>query len=222
MLTSLLKWSKAWFKLSESERKIRKLEKEKLQAELAALKAQMNPHFLFNSLNNIYSLALDRDEKTPEIVLGLSNCLRYMLYECQEEKVPLKNAIAYLKEFIQLQQLRLEHPENIKFKTTGIIDKQKIAPLLFTPILENGFKHGIKGDTQNAYLNIHIHVDRNQLTLQAENNRGQSIDIEPESFGGLGLKNVNQQLHLLYPDKHHLEIQEEEHRFSIQLKLLLS
>lgn len=221
-ISSLLKWSKAWFKISEKERKIRKLEKEKLKVELGVLKAQINPHFLFNSLNNIYSLALDQDQKTPEIVLGLSKCLRYMLYECEEEKVLLKKEIAYLQEYIQLQKLRLEQPTNISFETKGKIDQQVIAPLLFIPIIENGFKHGIKGDVENAFLNIQIEVEEDQLELLAENNKGKATEVEITPHKGLGLKNIKEQLKLLYPKKHLLEIKETDKSFSLRLKLTLS
>jgi sensor histidine kinase YesM len=222
LLTSLLKWSKSWFKVAEQERRIRRLEKEKLKAELEALKSQINPHFLFNSLNNIYALALDEDKKTPAVILGLSKCLRYMLYECGEEKVLLKKEINYIKDYIDLQKLRLEHPASINFEIQGKIENQKIAPLLFTPIIENGFKHGVKGDTENAYLNILLKVEDQQLILHTENNKGQATEVENSKHKGLGLSNLKQQLDLLYPNKHQLNIQENEQLFSLDLKIDLS
>lgn len=219
LLTSLLKWSKAWFKVAEQERRIRKLEKEKLQAELGALKSQINPHFLFNSLNNIYALALDEDKKAPAVILGLSKCLRYMLYECGEEKVPLRKEINYIKDYIDLQKLRLEYPASIHFEVKGAVNNQKIAPLLFTPIIENGFKHGVKGDTENAYLNILMEIKDKQLLLHTENNKGQATEVESDKHKGLGLSNLKQQLQLLYPNKHQLNIEENDHFFSLRLKI---
>lgn len=220
-ISSLLQWSKAWFTVQEKERRINQLEKEKLDIELQALKAQINPHFLFNSLNNLYSLALDQDQKTPELILGLSKCLRYMLYECSGERVPLEKELNYIADYIELQKMRLANAAEVNFEINGIIKEQQIAPLLLIPILENAFKHGLKGDIANAYLDLNITIEEQQLALFAKNNKGQ-IDDSLKTHKGLGLHNLKQQLSLVYPEKHQISIDETANDFALCLKLDLS
>ena len=221
-LSSLLKWSKAWFILHEKNQQIQQLEQEKLDMQLQALKAQINPHFLFNSINSIYALALDKDQRTPELVLGLSNCLRYMLYECQAAQVPLEKELNYISEYIALQQMRLDKPEQVQFEIEGTIDSQMIAPLLLIPILENGFKHGLKGRLQERYFHIHIHIEQKHLKCNAMNNKAlENSPLQTKTDSGLGLSNLKQQLNLLYPQKHHLEIKETNSTFSVLLQLEL-
>jgi sensor histidine kinase YesM len=129
-LTSLLKLSKGWFELYETKQLLEQLKSEKLQTELSALKGQINPHFLFNSLNSIYSLSIDNEPITPKFILKLSDVLRYMIYEANVEKVPLKKEIIYLENYVELQRLRVDEQANVKFEIKGKIKDQKIAPLL--------------------------------------------------------------------------------------------
>lgn len=218
-ITTLLKLSKGWFKYQESQRLIDKLYHEKLDTELAALKAQVNPHFLFNSLNNIYALSLDQDKRTPALILGLSDMMRYLLYESDPEKVPLKKEIAHLKNYVDLQRLSAEEEVQIEFNIFGDPSAKEIAPLLFLPIIENGFKHGIKGDIEGAFIRIKLDIHATFLTLEVTNNKGQHEEAELEKPKGIGLKNLRQRLALLYPGKHILEIKEDHQIFSVLLKL---
>jgi hypothetical protein len=146
-LTSLLKLSKGWFLLTQAEKQIMLIRQEKVESELKALKSQINPHFLFNSLNNIYSLSMGESGKAPAAILKLSDLMRYMLYESNEEKVPLKKEIDFLENYIDLQRLRSDQRSKIEYNRDGSPGGLKIAPLLFLPLVENSFKHGIKGDT---------------------------------------------------------------------------
>ncbi len=139
--SSLIKLSKSWYTLQQ-------VEKEKLSIELNSLKTQVNPHFLFNSLNSIYSQALSKSDQTAETVLELSNLLRYMLYEVGEDKVDLSKELEMMENYIELQKLRLELGTDVKFNISGDVASQKIAPLLFFPLVENAFKHGAKGDSK--------------------------------------------------------------------------
>src|SRR5690606_29573907 len=136
----------AWFQLSDSKKRLSIAEKEKLDAELRALKSQINPHFLFNSLNNLYALSLKADEQTPAFILKLSEVMRYMIYESNEDCVSLKKELDFIKNYVDLQKLRSDHKARISFHISGKVGKQKVAPLLFIPFVENSFKHGIKGE----------------------------------------------------------------------------
>ena len=221
LLSSLLKWSKAWFQLNEQEKALQQMEKEKLDLELQALKAQINPHFLFNSINNIYALALDQDQRTAALIMGLSNCLRYMLYECGADKVPLEKELNYLSEYIELQKMRLSRPECVQLELNGSLQHQQIAPLLFIPILENGFKHGLKELDESSFFHIKIEVEAEQVRFHAINSKELGIEEKKGNQSGLGLQNLRQRLTLLYPNQHQLKIIDGEMQFELLLKLKL-
>ncbi|MCP3928464.1 MAG: histidine kinase [Bacteroidetes bacterium] len=222
VLSTLFKLSKAWFQILENQKKIHLLEKEKLKVELTALKTQINPHFLFNNLNSLYSLSLDADEKTPELILKLSETMRYMLYESNENFVPLQKELEFLHNYIELQRLRSQEKYRISFQTIGEIKDQKVAPLLFIPFVENGFKHGIKGDVDSAFLNILLKIRDQDLTFKVENNKGTVDQIQNDNSNGIGLKNVQRRLELLYQDKYELNIVDGINNFSVELRLVLN
>lgn len=221
-LTSLLKLSKGWFMLMEADRKLLLIEKEKTATELQALKSQVNPHFLFNSLNNIYSLSLSGSQRTPEVILRLSELMRYMLYESNEPVVPIKKELSYLKNYIELQKIRSGTEASISYDFSGKIKKQKIAPLLFLPFIENGFKHGVKAETKGGFLNISISLNDNELYFRVENNKGQVDEVEKGPGRGIGLQNAKRRLELIYPGKHTLDIEDKDLTYKVELKLLLS
>ncbi|MEM7102708.1 MAG: histidine kinase [Bacteroidota bacterium] len=219
--SSLLKLSKAWFQVTEAKEALEAIKKEKTQAELSALKLQVNPHFLFNSLNSLYSLALYQDVKTPELILRLSNAMRYMLYESNGDKVMLKNEIDYLDNYIELQRIRTDDSADIRFEVNGAIDNQKIAPLLLIPFIENGFKHGIKGETDKAFIHIQLKIEGEYVYMSVENNVGETdLDVSTD-YGGIGLKNVKRRLELMYPSRYNLEIKEDNPTFRVTLNLKL-
>jgi len=221
-LSSLLKLSKGWFMLMETNRRMLLIEKEKTETELKALKSQVNPHFLFNSLNNIYSLALNRSESTPEVILKLSGLMRYMLYESNESLVPLRKELIYLENYIELQKIRSDHQASVSYEIHGEINDQKIAPLLFLPFVENSFKHGIKGETEGVFVNVRMEVGEDYVHFTAENNMGKIDSIEKDSESGIGLQNARRRLELIYPNRHSLEIMENESNFTVKLKLQLT
>jgi len=218
----LLKLSKGWFELYETKQLLEKLKSEKLQAELSALKGQINPHFLFNSLNSIYSLSIDNEPITSDFILKLSDVLRYMIYEANDERVPLKKEINYLQNYIELQRLRVDEKAKINVEIKGELNNQKVAPLLLIPLVENGFKHGIKGETENSFIDVFINVEGQDFYFNVKNNKGQIDEIENGKFNGIGLKNVQRRLELLYPEKHKMKIKETNSTFEIDLKIDLS
>lgn len=211
VLTTLIKLSKSWYKLQE-------VEKEKLSIELDSLKTQINPHFLFNSLNSIYSQALAKSDQTADTVLELSNLLRYMLYEVSEEKVPLSKEVEMLENYIELQKLRLEDQANVAFVVHGSLAEAKIAPLLLFPLVENAFKHGLKGVSAKGFVSIKLDVEDN-ISFDIKNNLGLIDDMEKGKYGGIGLENVKRRLELIYPESHKLTIEKSENEFWVKLIL---
>lgn len=221
-LTTLLKLSKGWFLLMETDRKLMLAEKEKINNELMALRSQINPHFLFNSLNSVYSLALHQSNKTPAVILKISDLMRYMLYEANEDKVSLKNELHFLKNYFELQKLRSDNRSEIKLTITGEIKKQQIAPLLFLPFIENSFKHGVKGDPEGGFTRVNINVTGEEIQMDVINNKGKIDKVEKNNFQGLGLQNARRRLELLYPQKHDLSVKDLEDSFEVKLKIALS
>jgi hypothetical protein len=218
-VSSLLKFSKSWFLLSDTNRRLSQLQKEKIETELKALKGQINPHFLFNSMNSIYSLALSRSEKTPEIILKLSDIMRYIIYEANTDFVDLSKEINYLNDYIDLQKLRTDNRATIKFEIVGSLDKVKVAPLLFFPLVENSFKHGVKGSTGKSFINIELLLDDASIRFTIENNLGLIDNVERKEYKGIGLDNVKKRLEMTYPDKHEFSIFKNEDTFKVELKI---
>lgn len=220
-ITSLLKLSKGWFRYLEAQRQFDGLKREKLDAELAALKSQVNPHFLFNSLNNLYSLALDQDSRTPAIILRLSDMMRYLLYESNVPAVPLSKEVEHLRNYVEMQRLRVGNKADIHFEINGETYSKMVAPLLFLPLVENGFKHGIKGETAGAFIRICLDAGPGQLIFKVENNKGTVDEVEKDAARGVGLQNLRRRLELLYPGQHQLETTEGIHVFTAVLRLKL-
>lgn len=210
-LTSLLTLSKSWYQLQQ-------LEKEKLETELHSLKMQVNPHFLFNSLNSIYSLSLSKDERTPKIVLELSNIIKYMLYEVSDDLTSLEKEVEMLKDYIHLQEIRSDESTQITFDIIGDLNEHKMPPLLFFPIVENAFKHGVKGASENSFVEMRLEVDAN-IRFSIKNNKGATDDMEKGKYGGIGLKNVRKRMQLIYNDDAKMEVTSENDYFEVTMKL---
>ena len=220
-LTSLLKLSKAWFNLYETRQHLAEAEKEKKQAELLALKSQVNPHFLFNSLNTIYSLALNKSSLAPEAIVRLGNIMRYVIYQSKSEYVKLEEELELLKEYLALQKMRSGKKARITMETGEIDTGLEIAPLLFLPLVENAFKHGIKGETGESFLKIKMNMTGTWLNFTIENNVGHVDKVEKEEYHGLGLENVRQRLELVYPDRHTFLVTNDTAHFRVDIKLNL-
>lgn len=211
VLTTLLKLSKSWYRLQQ-------IEKEKLSLELNSLKMQINPHFLFNSLNSMYSLARKKSEKTPDAILRLSNLMRYMIYEVSDD-VPLSKEVDSINDYLDLQRLRLNEDANISFQTEGDLANQMIAPLLFFPIIENSFKHGLKGERGDNYVKINLENDEKNLSFHIINNKGKVDHIEKDPFGGIGLENVRKRLRLIYENSADMQVNETAEQFEVIIKI---
>jgi two-component system, LytTR family, sensor kinase len=209
-------------KLVRSNIKQKKTEQEiikkKLETELQYLKAQTNPHFLFNTLNNIYALARKKSDATADVVMKLSKLLRFMLYESQKEYISIRDEIHVLDDYIELEKIRYNEKLNLTF--TKIIDNeaQTLAPLILLPFVENAFKHGASESRFGSYINIVLKLNQCELYFMIENSKaGASNSIQSEK---IGLTNVRRQLELLYPE-HNLEIETERDLFKVILKINL-
>lgn len=202
-----------------TDKRLQRIENEKLIAELAQLKAQINPHFLFNTLNNIYALAIRNDKKTAESILKLSQLMRFILKDAQKNQVSLEKEIAFIDNYIALQKYRLTDYMALEYEVVGNAKSKKIAPLLLITFIENAFKHGINPD-EDCDILIHISIVKNDLTLHVFNKK---VPMSPNQMSsGIGLTNTEERLQLLYPSKHHLDIQEDENTYTVELKLNLT
>jgi LytS/YehU family sensor histidine kinase len=198
----------------------RETERQQLETELKFLKSQVNPHFLFNSLNNIYSLSYRNDPNTPKMVALLSEIMRYMLYDCGTARVKLNKEIKLLENYIQLQHLNQQQKLNTDFYHEGILEGHQIAPMILINFVENAFKHsGIK-DHEKAWISIELYVEKEVLHFKIENSQ-QSISPS-ETDGGIGLQNALRQLELNYPNRHKIEIENSESLYSLVLSIELS
>lgn len=200
------------------------LESQNLQSELRFLKSQINPHFFFNTLNNLYALTLKKSDLAPEIVLRLSEMMRYMLYESNEKRVTLENEINYVKNYLELEKLRQGNKFNIQFNLEGQAGNQQIAPLMFIPFLENSFKHGLDNQIKSGFVNIHMSLKDDSVEMDIENSKPPTIPEKNSDkiSGGIGLENVKRRLKLLYPQKHALEITDKPNTFKVSLNIQLN
>ncbi|THH39342.1 sensor histidine kinase [Neolewinella litorea] len=196
-------------------------QREQLATELKFLKSQVNPHFLFNSLNNIYTLTLLRDEQASESLLRLSGMLRYMLYDSETEAVPLGREIEYIRNYISLRRLKDSRNMNIRADLDESRPQLPIAPLLLIPFVENAFKHSRVEDLPDAFVHVSLSTTPGGIRFAVEN----TVPVVPspvDSVGGIGLDNVRKRLALLYPDRHALQVIDQGRRFSVSLSLELS
>ncbi len=190
------------------------------EAELRFLKAQINPHFLFNTLNNIYSLAITDSGKTPQMILKLSDLLRYVIYGSREKKVPLQRELEHIEKFIDLFQMKSENPLNITMEINGRPDNFIIEPMILIPIVENCFKHTNFDSGEEAYVKITIHIQNTELIFSTVNTKD-IYDQQKDATGGVGLENIKKRLDMIYPAKHNINISNQENLFKLELKILL-
>lgn len=222
VITTFLKLVKDWISLQDLNLKLVKIEQQKLEAELNTLKGQLNPHFLFNSLNNIYSLSLVKSEKVPVLILKLADMMRHIIYESREKFIPIEKELEFVSNFIELQRIRTSEKTIINFEIKGKIPSSKIAPLLFEPFIDNAFKHGLPGTEKNDFIEIVFDLTTdNKLHFFIRNNYHDKF-ISKKKNSGIGLDNVQQRLKMLYhPEEFDLQIIKNDDIFTVSLELLL-
>ena len=220
-LSLLLYLSKSWFQRKDTEIKLTKLEEEKIRSELKVLRAQINPHFLFNSLNMIYGEALRKTDKAPEMILKLSDILRYVVDNMNKNEVRVEQEIVYIEKFIDLQKERLSNPNRVLFSKSGSFEGLMISPLLLITYIENAFKHGSVSGI-NERIKITIAAQNEELKLAVENSISNIEVIDKSSSSGMGLANTKKRLNFIYEDKYSLVINEDDESYKTELKIDLS
>lgn len=219
IFTGMIRFVLDWF---EQENRRKQLENEKLNAELNYLKSQINPHFLFNTLHNLNSLVYAGAKNANDVIIKLSNIMRYMIYESGKERVMLSSEIDYMNDYIHLESIRLNNSFKLDFKITGPVDQVKIAPLMLITFLENAFKHGVSDQEQDCWINVNLIVDSSQVVhYQVFNKKIKSVN--PNKLkSGFGLDNVKKRLELSYPDNYVLSVIDIEDIYTIRLTLRLA
>lgn len=213
--TLALALSKSWYKQHQL---LQQIQVEKLETELRYLKAQINPHFLFNSINTIYFQIDKKNVEARESLLKFSELLRYQLYECNEEAIAIEKEIEYLKNYIDLQRLRKKNSYNICFETADNVQQFSIAPLLLIAFVENAFKHVSNYTNKENNIQVKLHRQNGCMLFDVVNTKNSNLVSDAE---GIGLKNVKRRLELLYDNRYDLQINDEPHLYTVHLKLQL-
>jgi sensor histidine kinase YesM len=204
---------------NRKQQRLLRLEEEKKSMELKVLKNQLNPHFLFNTLNNLYALTLKKDDKAPEIIAKLSEILDFVLYRCNDDFVSIEKEITLIENYIALEKLRYnENRLNISF-TKDIQENNKISPLIILTFIENAFKHGVVNETEKAVICMNLETKKQQIIFSIENTKPQNETARRPDKSQIGLENVRKQLDLLYPKRHQLEIEETQKMHLVRLTL---
>lgn len=220
VITILAGFKFAW-DASKKQLEVEELRSSVKESELQFLKSQINPHFLFNNLNNLYSYAIEQSPKTPSIILELSSVLRYMLYDCKEKFVGLAKELQHLENFTKLNELQIEERGKVTFHTENCKSSYQIAPLILTVFVENAFKHSTASQSQNISIDIDIKVsDLGMLVFECKNSFQQVTNTDSLSKG-IGLQNVKKRLQLLYPNAHELTINDSGEEYNVHLKMQL-
>ena len=212
-----IKLLKRWYlKQKETDQLVR----EKINAELQLLKAQVHPHFLFNTLNNIYSFILNGSDKAPEMIKKLSSLLYYILNDCNRKWVSLDKEISMIQDYIALEQIRYGDRLNLSLHIQGSPKGKMISPLMLIPFVENSFKHGTSRTLTHPWVRLDIHIDKDFLEFKLTNNKPE-YNIESTGKKGIGLNNVKKRLQLIYPESHSLNIIENEMSYEVYMKIIL-
>ncbi len=206
------------YRFYKNQQRFLKLNEQKKVAELSALKNQLNPHFLFNTLNNLYALALEKSDKTPEVIERLSDILDYILYRCNTDYVPVQKEITLIENFIQLEKVRYGNRVEVNFDHT-ISEDVKIAPLILLTFIENAFKHGVSQELKKATIHISLKSEGSKLLFTIKNSKPVNSIQRKNKDRALGLQNVQKQLKLLYPQEHDLTLTETNDFYKVVLKL---
>jgi LytS/YehU family sensor histidine kinase len=193
---------------------LQQLKAEKTQAELAMLQAQINPHFFFNTLNNLYALTLKNAKEAPEVILKLSEMMRYTIYEGKKDYVSINEEIEYLSNYIELHKIRYKKVVDIQFEH-AIEPSLKVAPLLFIILLENAFKHGVDSLSENAFIHIKLSVENEHIQFEIANN----FEANNDTSHGIGLENLKRRLQLLYKESYNLQMECKANIYKATLKL---
>ena len=191
-------------KADDEKDQLAEMKKDNIFFQLRYLRAQLNPHFLFNTLNSIYSLSLQKSERTPEVVVRLADIMRYLIYECNEDKIPLDKEIEFIRNYIEIEKIR--HSADIRFTVEGLTTGIMIEPFLFISFIENGFKHAMDHTFNDPFIYITLRVGNGQLTLNVLNSTNADLELQAKKLNGMGISHSRTLLELLYPASYDLDI----------------
>lgn len=216
IFTGMIRFTLDWFNL---ENKKKQLENEKLIAELNYLKAQINPHFLFNTLHNLNYLVYAKSDKATDVIIKLSNIMRYMIYDANKERVPIAKEIAYMNDYIHLESIRLNQTFKLTMDVNGKSEPAEVAPLIMLTFLENAFKHGVSDQEPDCWIKVHLNISTERIEYEVSN---RILKNKRHERSGFGLNNVKKRLQLSYPDKHWLNISTPGDVYKVNLTLKLT
>lgn len=208
---------RTWY---EQQKVVQDLKQEKTNSELELLKAQVHPHFIFNTLNNIYSVTVKQNPETANYLLKLASFLDYNLYHTKQDVVALEAELEYIRNYVALQQLRVGNKTDVSFTVYGSIHDLRIAPLLLLPLIENCFKHGVDASIEKSWIRTEIARNEKELTIKIENSK-ETVESAQFKNGGLGIENVKKRLELIYADRHELRLFNEANSYLVLLKIKL-
>lgn len=215
-LYAMFYFLKAWY---EQQRTTQQLQKDKAEAQLELLKSQVQPHFIFNTLNNIYSYSLQNNQKTSELIYRLSSLLSYMLYDSRQTTIPLRKEVEYISNYIELEKIRYGNRLDVSLNVFDEVGSFKIAPLLLLPLIENSFKHGVSSNVKDCWLRVDISLNDDWLSVKIENSYDNHKSEMPQLKNGIGLENVKKRLEILYQNKYEFKTIKEEDSYLTILKL---
>jgi sensor histidine kinase YesM len=213
-----IKFLKQWYK---EKQRTQELKQQNIQSELKLLKSQIHPHFLFNTLNNLYSSILDQSPGASDIVLKLSELLRFMVYESADAFIKVSKEITLLQHYLDLEKLRYGDRLEVAYSVNGDFHNKYIAPMLLLPLIENAFKHGVSHQIEQCWISIDIHIVEDWFSFKIINSRDDTEEIHANRFGGVGIENVKKRLKLIYPDKHSFKITNTPDIFVVNLRVKL-
>lgn len=211
----MLYFMQAWY---EQQRISETLKKDKAVAQLELLKSQVHPHFIFNTLNNLYALSLHQDPRTPDLIHRLSSLLSYMLYESKDAVIPMAKEVEYVLNYVELQKIRYSDRLDVSINIFGTLDRFYVTPLILLPLVENCFKHGVSNEADRCWIRMDLSRSDDWLIVKLENSRGANGHALAET-GGIGLANVRRRLEILYPEQHELKTLSEDQSFLAVLKI---
>jgi len=204
---------------------MRRLEKNNFETELNFLRSQVQPHFFFNTLNNLYSLTLDKSDLAPETVLKLSDLMSYVIYDGKQKKVHLSKEISYIQNYLELEKLRFGNKLKTRLEIKGQVADQKMAPLLLLPFIENSFKHGVGDGMDDININIELDVSQREIVFKVRNRKFDHLSAPAPNpyhhigYNGVGIENIKRRLELIYGTNYHLEIKDDNNNYTVTLKI---
>lgn len=220
-ISTLLKLSKSWFSVMETQKELEVVKREQVEMELSALKSNINPHFLFNNLNSLYALSRKNAKETPEYILKLSDLMRYMIYDTKNRFVALHKELDYIVNYLELQKLRCDKETKIQYEIIGKPDSYQIVPFLLIPFIENSFKHGGMNQSNSNLIDLKICIEEKSLSMVLINSIPEKFSLKLNKEGGFGIENVKKRLNSHYSGRHELSLALSKDQFKVKLKLKL-